>query len=116
MPIVYVGLGALGYSTYINNKNARSYTNAIVYRNANGVVDTQYPDLTISQLRANRDYYLSNRDVSIIALLAFYGLQIVDAAVDAHLYQFNVNKSLSINFMDTNPAMNIAGASFVYRF
>ncbi|MEQ8520984.1 MAG: DUF5683 domain-containing protein, partial [Vicingaceae bacterium] len=39
-----------------------------------------------------------NRDLMIILGSAVYILQIVDAAVDAHLFYFNVSNDLSLHY------------------
>ena len=43
------------------------------------------------------DYYERNRDVSYIITAAIYLLNIVDASVDAHLFDFDISEDLSIN-------------------
>jgi hypothetical protein len=43
----------------------------------------------------NRDSFRKNQDYSVLFFLLFYGLNIVDATVDAHLKDFNVNNDLS---------------------
>ena len=42
------------------------------------------------------NYYKKNRDVSFIMVFTFYLLNIIDASVDAHLFDFNINEDLSI--------------------
>ena len=43
----------------------------------------------------NRDNFRKNQDYSVLFFLLFYGLNIVDATVDAHLKDFNVSSDLS---------------------
>ncbi len=98
VPIIYAGLGALTYSIYYNQSSFKTFHNELLARNNN---DTNamsanffgYPD---EYLRSNRDQFRNNRDLSIIGVALLYTLNIIDAAVDAHLYNFDVNKSLSI--------------------
>ncbi len=47
------------------------------------------------RLITNRDNFRKNQDYSVMFFLLFYGLNIVDATVDAHLKDFNVNSDLS---------------------
>ena len=42
------------------------------------------------------DYYERNRDISYIITAAIYLLNIVDASVDAHLFDFDISEDLSI--------------------
>jgi len=43
-----------------------------------------------------QNLYRKNRDLSVVIAVGFYVLSIVDANVDAHLMQFNVNENLTI--------------------
>jgi hypothetical protein len=53
-------------------------------------------------------------DYSVLAFLLLWGLQVVDATVDAHLKGFNVNDDLSINFKaGLSPMANTNGISIV---
>jgi hypothetical protein len=54
-----------------------------------------YSSIPIASLKAQRSYYRTNRDYSIIAMAAFYIINIVDATVDAHFYKFNIDKPLA---------------------
>ena len=48
------------------------------------------------QLLSAREFYQSNLELNYILFGAFYLLQIVDATVDAHFYDFDINENLSI--------------------
>lgn len=108
IPIVYAGLGALGYSVFYNRKQTRSFQEALTYRldNDPNTTDTKYANYSDAQVRSERDFYRSNRDLSIVGFFLMYTLNIVDAAVDAHLYKFDVNQSLSST--NNNPKLKIA--------
>jgi hypothetical protein len=47
-------------------------------------------------LQAQRNIARTNRDYSIIAFSGVYLINIVDAAIDAHFYQFNIDKPLAL--------------------
>jgi hypothetical protein len=49
----------------------------------------------VNGIITNRDTFRKNQDYSVLFFLLFYGLNIVDATVDAHLKGFNVNDDLS---------------------
>ena len=49
----------------------------------------------LASLNTNR----RNRDLMLIIAGTIYVLQIVDASVDAHLFNFNVSDDLSLNYM-----------------
>ncbi len=48
------------------------------------------------QIRAQRDALRRNRDLLYFGIVAWYGLTIIDAYVSAHLSEFDVSESLSI--------------------
>ena len=58
-----------------------------------------------------KDSYKHDRDLSYIILFGVYVLNIIDATVDAHLTNFNINDDLSMNIQ---PKMNyspVAGST-----
>lgn len=99
VPIVYGGMATLGFFIYSNQKNFKAMQTELTARNLNdsSAMNPKYALFPVAYLRSERNYYRNNRDLSIVGLFAFYALTIVDAAVDAHLYQFDVNKSLSLH-------------------
>ncbi|HEU4717154.1 MAG TPA: DUF5683 domain-containing protein, partial [Bacteroidia bacterium] len=44
-----------------------------------------------------KNYYERNRDLCFIGMAALYTLNIIDAAVDAHLMTFDVSDNLSMH-------------------
>jgi hypothetical protein len=50
-----------------------------------------------------RNEYRKDQDYSVVFFLLFWGLQIVDATVDAHLMNFDVTDELSLHLQQ--PAM-----------
>lgn len=108
-PIVYAGLGTAVYSIHFSTKNYKLYRDAYILRtdgdpNTVDQFDPSNPSTPINQqftegnLRTLIEYYQRNRDLSYIATAAVYLLQIVDANVDAHLYNFDVSDDLSLKF------------------
>ena len=94
IPLVY---GAMGTSIYFyldNNKKYHNYRDAYKKRLA-GNPDPAYAYLDDGRLISAQRFYQRNRDLSILITGLFYILNIVDANVDAHLMQFNVNDKLS---------------------
>ena len=57
--------------------------------------DDQYKYLDDSRLIAGQRFYQRNRDMSTLVAVGFYVLNIVDANIDAHLMQFNVDNKLT---------------------
>lgn len=98
IPIIY-GLG--GFTTFTAIQNGREY---IRYRDAYRIrvdgdpstVDEFQGQINNAVLRQNRDAFRQQRDLYWILTAGVYALNLVDAAVDAHLFDFNVSDNLSM--------------------
>lgn len=110
LPILYGGVAGLTYAISWNNGYYRDYLgayqdimddnpetirwhNMLPYGQDPETVDTQwFTDL----LQQRKDYYRYYRDLSIIATVAVYFISIVDAYVDAQLFDFDMSPDLSM--------------------
>ena len=117
IPLVYAGFGALGYFIYWNNDKYSVMKQAYVDftdtdPNTNSFLDikgVQQFDFSKNSDRENfktilnkqQDYYRRNRDLLIISIIGFYGLNIIDASVDAHFFDFDISEDLSMNWQPT---------------
>ncbi len=123
LPIVYAGFAVLGYFAVTNRSEYIKYNDAYVCTllgNENNLVTNYDPALdaficnvndmacddlarkyTSDQLKSASDYYRRNMELTYILLGAWYGLQILDAVVDAHLYNWEVNDNLSLRVEPT---------------
>jgi hypothetical protein len=95
LPLVYGALGTTIYFYISNNKKYHQYRDAYK-RRLEGYYDDNYSYLDDSRLIYAQKFYQKNRDLSALLTALFYVLNIVDANVDAHLMQFNVNDNLTI--------------------
>lgn len=96
IPIVYVGYAAAGYELVTNQKKYKDSK-----KNYIAVTDTlestvNLSDRTTSELLLDIDSYRRLRDMSFLALLAWHGLTIIDANVDAHFFNWDVSEDLSL--------------------
>jgi len=48
------------------------------------------------QIKSGKDYYRRNRDLTIISIAALHVLSIIDASVDANLFDFDISDDLSM--------------------
>lgn len=113
VPLVYGGFATLGFFINLNNEKY------VLYRQAySDILDTDpntnsfvklftdprslEPD-RISQsterLRSYKDYWRRNRDLLVIGTAVFYAINIIDASVDAHFFNFNISDDLTINWV-----------------
>lgn len=98
LPIIYGAFGGLIYSAVWNHGKFRTFKDAYLIRidddpNTIDQFEGQYSD---DNLRTIQSDYRRNRDLSYIFIGVFYALNIIDAAVDAHLFDFNVDEDLSL--------------------
>lgn len=99
IPLVYGGIGTGVYFYSRNNTKYHEFRDEYKKR-LNGTsnpTDPLYGNLDNDRLIAGQRFYQRNRDLSVIVIAAFYILNIVDANVDAHLIQFNVDDDLSLS-------------------
>ena len=127
VPIIYGALGISGAVLAYNLTNYRALK--VAYRakyNAtlNPPDSSEWskirPDLVpidMNALRSYRDEFRRNIDYSILAIMLLWGLNIVDATVDAHLKAFDVNPDLSLQFkFGPSQMAGTTGVSLVLAF
>ncbi len=104
LPIVYGGLGWMGYRINRTTRIHRIYRDAYVARIDEDptTVDTLLTFYTDSNLDALRLSSKKQQELAIIGFAAVYILVAADAFVDAHLWSFDVNDDLS---MGVGPAL-----------
>jgi len=107
IPIVYAALGTSAY-VFVDNvswyrKLRFAYKVAVekdvanydkVDRRLSRFVETN----NTSFLQYQRNEYRRNVDYSVLAFVLLWGLNVVDATVDAHLKSFDVSPDLSLHF------------------
>lgn len=134
LPLLYGGAAALGYAIHFNNKYLKRYSNAyrdfllgdpnnksymyFVERAHLTEADVQgvYKSWFQSSLKKKKDYYRRYRDLSIFGMAGLYIVQIVDACVDAHFFNFDVSDDLAINWAPAASPSTGMGATVAIRF
>lgn len=98
-PIIYIGIGAALYAAKWNQTEYLKYRKAFEYRtdNNDNTIDEFEDRYTETNLITIKNYYRKNRDLSYIVAAGIYLLNIIDASVDAHLFNFQINDDLSFN-------------------
>ncbi len=110
VPIIYGGFAAAGY--YLND----NLTKINLYKDGYSAATDTDPNtenttgFSVQQLDELIDQYKGWRDLSYIAIVAIYVLNIIDANVDAHLFNFEVNEDISMNISPYMSPMASAGA------
>jgi len=96
MPIIYAGLFVAGGFIAENNQLYNEYKNEAINRYNYDVVEA-YPSLTDQQVLTNMEYYEKRRNINILIFVGVYILQIVDATVDAHFFNFDVSEDITLH-------------------
>lgn len=102
VPIIYGGM-AVGVLFYLDaDKDYNRFRDAYKSRLAGFTNDEFYgegatPRISNARLIDAQRSAQKNKDYSAIAVLVVYMLNIIDANVDAHLQQYNINEDLSVS-------------------
>jgi hypothetical protein len=119
LPIVYGGYAGLIYVLGWNNNNYKDFfqgyriitqytSTATMKPEERKFLDNLIKNPSISldnpstfkyisaQLQSGKDYYRRNRDLTIIGIAALHILSIIDASVDANLFDFDISDDLSM--------------------
>lgn len=108
IPIVYAALGTGGYFIYANSKIYKDLRNTYILRtDSDSTTNDEYivvygadqyvGDITDDYLLTYVDTWKKYSDLAVIISSFLYVLNIVDAIVDAHLYDFNVSDDLTMH-------------------
>ena len=97
LPIIYGGISTSIYFIIDNNKEFHSFKNERLYRQETGLIN-MYPEYSSSQLQVIQEDFRKWRDMSVISVLGFYLIQLVDANVEGHLLHFDTSDKLSLSF------------------
>ncbi|OBQ56169.1 hypothetical protein JJL45_06105 [Tamlana sp. s12] len=106
IPIVWGAIGTGIYFYVDNNKEYHRYRDAYKSRLAGFTNDEFYydgngnklttPTVTDDGLERGQKFYRRNKEISLLVTLGLYALNIIDANVDAHLMQYNIDENLSL--------------------
>lgn len=96
IPIVYAALGT-GVYFYITNNTEYNRVRDAFKRRLAGFNDDEFQDrLNDEALRNAQTNLRRNKELSLLVTIGLYALNIIDANVDAHLLQYNINEDLSL--------------------
>ena len=108
VPIIYGGLVTSAYFINDNNNQYNEYRDAALLSYETGEDQLGY---TYSELITLKDHYKRNREISYFSFVGVYILNIIDASVNAHLFNFDVSDDISLNIRPYSTFSN-TGVSF----
>lgn len=112
IPIVYAGFGLITYFIVTNTREYKKYGEAYTYV-ANG--DSTYIDNDYvgkydeQQLLDGKNYHRRNMELTYILGGVWYLLNIIDASVDAHFFDYDISEDLTIRL---DPVIHIRPQDF----
>lgn len=125
VPIVYGALGTTGVVFVYNLKTYkelrlayRGKYNARVFKDSTDFfkMESRYIPISEESLRFNRNEFRRNIDYTVLVFIALWGLNVVDATVDAHLKSFDVSPDLSLKIKPGHSELaNTSGLSLVLK-
>lgn len=92
VPILYTGFGVAVHFIGVNENNRNEN---LAFAEEESLKDIPNANL-IRIYRRRADNWRKNRDLVILTMAGIYALQIIEAAVDAHLKGFNVDENLAL--------------------
>jgi len=125
-PIAWGLIGGSAYMYGWNNEQYNRFRTAFKRRQA-GFTDDEFngegtlPFFDVDRLENQQERFQNDRDLWLVAAIGMYVLNIVDANVDAHLKQFNIDDDLSLDFepyLDFNQVTNSPnyGMALIIKF
>ena len=121
IPIVWGAIGT-GVYVYLYNDDLYDRFRTAFKRRRVGFTDDEFWDLNPDDdifpatpgindvgLQDAQERYQRDRDLALLITIALYALNIIDANVDAHLKQYNVDENLSLDiqpYLELTPIQN----------
>jgi len=132
VPLVAAALGIPAYLFFSNKREVKNaqYAIGIIVQYAGdtagvpdavlNTVEPQFRDAVKNGrdnvLRSYRNQVRQYQDYSVLFFMLFWGLQIVDATVDAHLKEFDVSDKLSFRITPSSESMHLMGGGLSLVF
>lgn len=101
IPIVYAAIGT-GIYVYLDNDKTYKHYRDIYKRRLAGFTDDEFygdgptPKVSNEGLIRAQNTLRRNKELSLLITFGLYALNIIDANVDAHLLQYNLDENLAL--------------------
>lgn len=104
VPLIYGGFAAGYYLNRFYNSHYKTYKheyekyqafNQVTKKDTTFYIDGYH--LSSAGVKEMRDYYRRNQDITTIALSVWYLLNIIDASVDAYMFDYDISDNLALH-------------------
>jgi hypothetical protein len=125
LPLIYGGMGTVGYYIIHFNNLYQQYQHAYVRYNKYGKKDVlvDLPRFNMDwdinrQLVFYKDNYRRYRDLNVLIMGGIYVLNIIDATVDAYLFNYDISNKISLHIEPTmiNNYASLAAPGLKFSF
>jgi hypothetical protein len=121
LPFVAAAVGLPAVIFFYNINEYKGLRQAYIYKSdtikANDeLIPEKYSVLSANSLRSYRDEFRRNVDYSVLVFILAWGLQVADAAVYAHLRDFDVSDNLSMKIKPNFNFQGQSGVALVFNF
>ena len=105
VPIIYAGLLTSAYYINDNNIQYKRYKDAYLKRLDNNPDNDDFVgEYSSGDLLILKDFYRRNREISILCFVGTYIINVLDASVDAHLFDYDISEDISLQITPTSTA------------
>lgn len=119
LPIIYAGVGVAVYFIYDNSTNYNKYRrmySGYLSNDAAALADMEQSNLSPEYVKYLQDYHRRYLDITVLVTALGYTLQVLDAAIFAHLKGFDMSEDISLKVQPVAYPNNGIGLGIVMRF
>lgn len=120
VPLIYAGLGATLFFAAENHVTQRNLKKEYLLRVDNNISNTTYfPEFSIYDnqgILTLQQQHARNRDLMLFAFIAVYGLNVLDAFVEAHFVEFDVSEDLTLSIQPSLQNFNTPEVRLALNF
>lgn len=119
IPLFYAGLGATAYYGLKHHRTQQILKKEYNYRVEYGEPNPELEEYAVYDNQGILTLFQQsqrNRDLMLFAFIAVYGLNVLDAHVNAHFVNFDVSKDLTLNIRPSLQQLNSPGLALTLNF
>lgn len=102
VPVIYGGFFGLGLIFEFNHRYYKKFLTELQYRDETGEeLDPELEAGDTQTLIQWKDYYRRTRDLSVLAGVGLYAINIIDAYIDAKFFRYDISDQLGLRVVPT---------------